>query len=212
MIFRCSKCQDRGFHNFLTHTFLDLLYSSRRRCRDRGRSTSPPPPSRRSFHRSCSLSHTNGPVFIISKHVQNACLVFILSLRCPARFLSSSLLEVAAVVGICCVNSCMPLCGLQFPFLYHVSSRMVWFRRFLLSSSSLSTVHASQQNRGKSLLMLALPQHMHFVTPYVSNARVMCTCWTSCSSTSSKLTCLNRCPLLSSSHFVTFLFLLSSSS
>ena len=33
----------RGSHNFLTDNLLDLLYSTRRHCHDRGRSTSPPP-------------------------------------------------------------------------------------------------------------------------------------------------------------------------
>ena len=65
-------------------------------------------------------------------------------------------------------------------------------------------MYASLQNRGKSPVRLALPQHMHFVTPSLSKARVMCPCWLSLTSTSSSPTCLNKCPLLNSSHFTSF--------
>ena len=76
------------------------------------------------------------------------------------------------------------------------------------SVQTLATRRACFQNRGKSHLKLALPQQMPFVTPSLSQARVMCPCWTFSRSTSSKPTCFNRCLLLSSSHFIVSTFLL----
>ena len=81
---------------------------------------------------------------------------------------------------------------------------MAWFRRFRLSRPLLPIVHVSLQNRGKSPLNLFMSQHTHVVTPSSPKARVICPCWTCFSSTSSKLTCFKRCPLLSSSHFISF--------
>ena len=57
------------------------------------------------------------------------------------------------------------------------------------------------ENCRKSLLRLALPQHMHFVTPSLSKARVMCPSWISFTSTSSRPTCFTKCALLNSYHF-----------
>ena len=65
--------------------------------------------------------------------------------------------------GVRCMNSCMSLCCLWFTLLlHHVSSLVAWFRRFLLFRPSLLIVHASSENRTKSPLRLALPQHVLF--------------------------------------------------
>ena len=87
------------------------------------------------------------------------------------------------------------------------TSCLAWFRRSLLSRPLLPIVHDSLQNRGKPPLKLALPQHVHFVTPSLPpKARVICPCWTFFSSTSSTFSCFKRCALLCSSHFDHFCF------
>ena len=109
-------------------------------------------------------------------------------------------LGVEALVGVCFMNSCMALCCSWFPvLLFHVSSLMAWFMRTLLFRPLLLIVYVSPQNSGKSLLRLALPQHMPFVTPSLSKARMTCPFWISFSSTSSSPACFNRTLLLNSS-------------
>ena len=87
--------------------------------------------------------------------------------------------------GVRSMNSCISLsvaCVSLFCWTMFLNSWLGSRRNIFCSDLCYSSYMF--QNRGKSRLRQAPPQHMHFVTPSSSKTRVVCQCWISFTSTS----------------------------